>query len=68
MSKKPTIKELDAILASRSGWRIGIEFKLQDLWVGVYWKRVGNSVDAWICLLPCLPIHVSWWWSGEPIE
>ena len=55
------------ILASRRGWNVGVEFKLQDLWVGMYWKRIGNSVDLWICFVPCLPIHVSWWWSGEPL-
>lgn len=48
------------------GWHVQPEFKIQDLWVGVYWKRSGNSVDLWVCLVPCLPIHVSWWWTREP--
>lgn len=43
------------------GWHCAIEWKLQDLWVGVYWKRIGNAWDIWVCLLPCLPLHVSWW-------
>jgi len=40
---------------------LSVEWKLQDLWVGVFWKRVGNSWDVWVCLLPCLPIHLSCW-------
>lgn len=37
-----------------------LEWKPEDLWVGAFWKRTGNTVDLWVCLLPCLPIHVSW--------
>ena len=43
------------------GWRRSFEWKPQDLWVGVFWKRIGNAVDVWVCLLPCVPLHVSWW-------
>jgi hypothetical protein len=64
---RPTIEELQAILDSRKGWRISWEFKLQDFWIGAYWKRMGNCVDLFVCLLPCLPIHISWWWS-QPID
>lgn len=39
--------------------RVRLEWKLQDLWIGAYWQP-GN---LWICLLPCVPIHVSW---GQP--
>lgn len=58
-------------------WKIRIEFKLEDLWVGAFWKSkwqmclpVGDSpsrseyerssFDLWICLIPCVPIHLSW--------
>lgn len=43
------------------GWRWQFEFKLQDLWVGAFWKRLGNCWDLYICLLPCVPLHISWW-------
>lgn len=52
---------------------VRLEFKLADMWVGVFWKRTteesvevvdGESqimsrprVDVWVCLLPCLPLH-----------
>lgn len=45
------------------GWNAQIEWKLADLWVGLFWKRTGNCIDLWICVLPCVPLHVSWWWS-----
>jgi len=48
--------------ATEIDWRISIEFKLQDLWIGAFWKRIGNCVDLWVCLVPCVPIHISWWW------
>jgi len=55
-----------AIGKRRRGWSIAMEFKPQDLWVGAFWKRIGNCVDLWVCLLPMVPIHISWWWSSEP--
>lgn len=54
--------------------KASLEFKAADFWLGLYWKplyafltpsnphadrreqRIGFA--AWICLLPCLPIHV----------
>jgi hypothetical protein len=53
------------------GWRIGVEFKKQDLWIGAYWDRAVRfptggyafvSLDVWVCLIPCLPIHFQFWW------
>jgi hypothetical protein len=32
-------------------WRL--ELKLVDPWVGAFW----TEQEAWVCLLPCLPIH-----------
>ena len=51
--------------------RIRFEFKPQDLSVGVFWKTTSVGcpcgscrddvlVDVWVCLLPCVPLHVSW--------
>lgn len=47
-------------------WHAEFEWKIQDLWVGAFWKRIGNDVDLWICFLPCVPLHISWWWTAEP--
>lgn len=48
-------------------WRI--EFKLADMWIGAFWKVAGlpsgfiRRYDVWVCLLPCLPLHI-WWFTG----
>lgn len=47
------------------GWHAQFEFKLADMWIGAFWKRQGNCVDLWICPLPCVPFHISWWWTTQ---
>lgn len=55
-------------------WSVKVEFKLQDMWVGVFWDRTDQHVhfapgnrdgkcerhllDVWVCILPCLPLHI----------
>ncbi len=59
--------------------KICVEFKPQDCWVGVFWRRSvvrrehrpkeGRKgrlfvvscprLDVWICVLPCLPMHIT---------
>jgi hypothetical protein len=39
--------------------RIRLEFKVQDLWIGIYWSTTDSATDIWICLLPTLPIHIT---------
>jgi hypothetical protein len=47
--------------------QLRLEFKPQDLWIGVYFAQCEDSpyirTDVWICLLPCVPIHL--WWNQE---
>ena len=42
-------------------WHVCLEFKIHDLWVGAFWKQDGRCIDVWLCLVPTLPIHISWW-------
>ena len=39
---------------------IRIAVKLPDLWVGAFWDRRPDGFHLWICLVPCLPIHMHW--------
>lgn len=52
---------------------IKLELKWQDCWLGFFWKRTSKcsfdnsgklwfKQDIWICLLPCLPIHICYFW------
>lgn len=38
--------------------KMRFEFKLADCWLGAFWKRSGDILHIWICLLPCFPLHV----------
>lgn len=37
---------------------ITVEFKPNDLWIGLFWDRQLLAFHMWICLLPTLPIHL----------
>jgi hypothetical protein len=46
---------------------IQILFKLQDFWIGAFWKtrdiEAGTGAkwryfDIWICIIPCFPLHI----------
>ena len=44
-------------------WGVALEWKPADLWIGAFWRRARREdFDLWVCLLPCLPIHVYWYW------
>lgn len=51
--------------------RIRLEWEPRDLWVGAFWNlvpgkrnpitnRLETESHVYICLIPTLPIHVSW--------
>lgn len=48
--------------------RLCVETKMCDLWIGCYWKHTmvhtdkgpeKGFTDVWICLVPCIPIHIT---------
>lgn len=48
--------------------RCRFEWKIEDMWVGVFWKRgyattsrcpVHLWTDVWICFVPCFPLHLT---------
>lgn len=40
-------------------WRARFEWKVEDAWIGAYWRRSEDAFDLWICLLPCVPLHIT---------
>jgi hypothetical protein len=60
------------------GWSwktsVAIEWKLADLWIGIFWRRQTlpmdesstSDLEIWVCLIPCLPIriHFDRQWGG----
>lgn len=47
-------------LVSIRKWHIWLrfEFKLADMWIGWFWQRREHVLHIWICLVPCVPLHV----------
>lgn len=47
--------------------RVKLEWKPNDLWIGAYWESRTNYgiryTHVWICLVPMLPIHISWFYD-----
>lgn len=35
-----------------------LEFKIQDMWIGVFWDLRGSDFHLWMCLVPCFPLHL----------
>lgn len=53
------------VLGQVINWRF--EFKPEDAWVGLFWRRADFDYlpnqqwwDAWICVVPCFPLHLHW--------
>jgi hypothetical protein len=53
-------------------WRIQLERKVQDAWIGVFWNTtIGPSgrwavLDVWITVIPMLPIHL--FFNRKPVD
>lgn len=35
-----------------------LEYKLEDFWIGVFWKSSKEGTDIYICFIPCFPLHI----------
>lgn len=56
----------DRWIGKRLKWHF--EWKLPDLWIGVFWRSHREEIygaerllsrEIWICLLPCLPLCIT---------
>jgi hypothetical protein len=41
---------------------VSLEFKLADMWRGVFWEYRDREAQLWWCYFPCLPVHVRIRW------
>lgn len=55
----------------RNRWTVRLEWKVEDAWVGVFWRRslhhrsqhmADHVLDVWVCIVPCVPIHITRAW------
>lgn len=42
--------------------KVRLEFKLEDMWRGAYWRKKDGILHVWICIYPCFPIHIEVPW------
>lgn len=40
--------------------KVQLEFKVQDCWVGAFWKREEGIQHLWVCVIPMFPVHIIW--------
>lgn len=53
---------------------VALETKMEDLWIGAFWRYSDpyvffeqirfKKLEVWICLLPCLPVHLTFGLDG----
>ena len=44
--------------------------EIRDIWIGIYWKHtkyrtltgISHDLSIYVCLIPCLPLKMTWWW------
>jgi hypothetical protein len=39
---------------------VEVMWEIRDCWVGVYWTWEGTALHIYVCLIPCVPVHVIW--------
>lgn len=42
---------------------VSLKFEPRDLWIGVYWNRPYWGLEVYICIVPCLPIKLTWYYE-----
>jgi hypothetical protein len=52
-------RRLTPAITLSTHWNAQLEFKLADMWIGCFYSQddIGR-INIWVCLLPCLPIHI----------
>jgi hypothetical protein len=45
-------------LIDRPLFKVGFEFEPRDVWVGLFWRRTDYWLHFYVCMLPCVPLHV----------
>lgn len=35
------------------------QFELKDIWIGLFWQKTDIALHFYICLIPCVPLHIT---------
>jgi hypothetical protein len=44
---------------------IRVKFEPRDIWIGVYWNKPYYGLEVYICVVPCLPIKLQWYYDDQ---
>ena len=39
--------------------KMQLQWEPRDLWVGLFWRRSDIAWHIYVCLLPCVPVHIT---------
>lgn len=39
--------------------KVQFQLELRDMWIGLFWRKTAFW-HFYICLVPCLPLHITW--------
>lgn len=53
----PVKRVLSNLRLTGNWWTIQLEFRLQDMLIGVRWENTKDVLGIYICILPTLSIH-----------
>ena len=54
------------LLIDRPRVKVRFYFERRDLWVGLFWYYSFGVRHFYVCVLPCLPLHITIWTSPKP--
>lgn len=40
-------------------YKINIQWEPRDIWIGCFWRITKNCLHIYICIIPCLPFHIT---------
>lgn len=40
-------------------YSVRIEHKIEDCWIGCYWRKKTYATHIWVCIIPMFPVHIT---------
>lgn len=46
-------------IVDRPTLKVQFQWELRDLWVGLFWRKTQIALHLYVCIVPCVPLHVT---------
>jgi len=43
----------------RPNLKVQFQLEFRDLWIGLFWRETEIAWHFYICLVPCIPLHIT---------